>query len=94
MKTTRQIHSTQVCENVPRGCLFIPHTMELVETVKLLELLMGTNRFLYPCGDYSTVFKMLSIIKPLDKLAKLRDNWQDRTASSTGYEWSFDHLLL
>jgi hypothetical protein len=51
--------------------------MELVETVKLLEHIMCMNRFPYLCRDYLMVFKMLSIIKPLDKLAKLRDNWNE-----------------
>ena len=50
--------------------------MELVGAVALLEL-MHTNRFPRPCGDHATVFEELRIIKPLGKLAKLRDNWND-----------------
>ena len=38
---------------------------------------MHTNRFPRPCGDHATVFEDLRIIKPLVKLAKLRDNWND-----------------
>ena len=53
--------------------LYIPHTMELVETVESLEL-MHTNRFPYPCGDRATVFRGVCIIKPLEKLIKLRDH--------------------
>jgi hypothetical protein len=56
--------------------------MELVETVELLELLMHTNRFLYPCGDHTTVFRELSIIKPLEELAKFRDNWGELVGRS------------
>ena len=48
--------------------------MELVETVEVLELLMHTNRFPYPCRDRATVIRELGIIKPLGKLANLRDD--------------------
>ena len=56
--------------------------MELVETMDLLELLMYTNRFPYPCGDNATVFRELNIIKPPNKLAKLRDNWNELVGRS------------
>jgi hypothetical protein len=56
--------------------------MELVETVELLELLMHTDRFLYPRGDHTTVFRELSVIKPLEKLAKLRNNWSELVGRS------------
>jgi len=46
--------------------------MELVETVELLQLLMHTNRIPDPFGDRAMVFGELCIIKPLEKLAKLR----------------------
>ena len=39
-----------------------------------VELVL-TNRFPYLCRDHATVFSELSIIKPLDKLANLRDDW-------------------
>jgi len=58
-------------------CLDIPHIMELMETMDLLELLMHTGRFPYPRGDHTTVFREIGIIKPLNKLAKLRDNWNE-----------------
>jgi len=48
--------------------------MELVEAMDLLELLMHTDRFPYSRGDHTTVFREIRIIKPLNKLAKLRDN--------------------
>ena len=34
---------TQIYEKVPRKCLYIPHAVEFVETVELLELLMHAN---------------------------------------------------
>jgi len=54
--------------------LNIPHTMGLEEIVGLLELIMRTNRIHYPWRDRGTVFRELYIIKPLEKLAKPRDN--------------------
>ena len=48
--------------------------MELVETVELLEFLMHMDRFPYPCRNHATVLRELSTIKPLEKLAKLRDD--------------------
>ena len=71
------VYGTQFCETVPRVCLNIPHTMELVEAVGFLKLLMLTNRFPRPCGGHATVFKGLRIIKPLEKLAELRNNWRE-----------------
>jgi hypothetical protein len=56
--------------------------MELAELVPHLELLVPTNCFVYPCGDHATVFKELSIIKPLDELTKLGDNWNDSVVRS------------
>jgi hypothetical protein len=75
MKTTKVSSYYPIYEKGPRVCLNIPHTLELVETVEPLELIMYPNRFPYLCGDHMTVFREISIIKPLDKLAKLRDNW-------------------
>ncbi len=63
--------------------MYIPHTMELVETVKLLELILHSGRFLYPCRDHATVFREPSTIKPLDKLAKLRSNWNELVGRSS-----------
>ena len=71
------VYGPKFYETVPRVCLDIPHTMELLEAVEPLELLMHANCFPHPCGDHTTVFKELRIIKPLAKLAKPRDNWND-----------------
>ena len=51
--------------------------MELVETVAVLEFLMHTNSFLYPCRDRAMVLRELGIIKPLGELANLGDDWNE-----------------
>jgi hypothetical protein len=60
-----------IAPKVTKRSLNIPHTMELVETVEPLELLMHMNYFFNPCRDLVMV---VDITKPLDKLAELRDN--------------------
>ena len=60
-----------------RKSSYIPHTMKLVKTVELLEPRVHTDRFLYRCRDLATIFRKFSIIKPLDKLAKLRHDWNE-----------------
>jgi hypothetical protein len=82
IKTTKYVHITQFYEKVPRKCLDIPHTMELVKTVVPLELIMHTNRFLNSCRDNATVLGELCITKPLRKLEKLRDNWDELVGRS------------
>ena len=51
--------------------------MKLVETVEVLELLVHSNRFSHPCRDCAMVFREFGIIKPLGKLADLRDDWSE-----------------
>jgi len=56
--------------------------MESVESVELLNLLVPTKCFLYPRGDHATIFGELGIIKPLDELVKLWDNWDSLVVRS------------
>ena len=54
--------------------------MELVEVVELtenLELLMPTKYLLYVCGYHETALRGSSIVKPLDELAQLGDDWNN-----------------
>jgi len=55
----------------------VPETMEFVEPVEHLELLVLMNCFLYPCKYYTTVVGGLSITKPLDKPKNLVDDWNE-----------------
>ena len=48
--------------------------MKLVETMEILEFLMHMGRLPHPGRNHATVLSELSIIKPLEKLAKLRDD--------------------
>ena len=54
MKTAKYVYSTQPHEKATKMGLNIPHTMELVETVEIFQLLMHGNRFPYPCRDRAT----------------------------------------
>ena len=45
-----------------------------MELAKLIELLLPTKCFLDMCRDRVTVFREISVIKPMDELAKLGDN--------------------
>ena len=51
--------------------------MKLVETVEILEFLMHMYCFPYSCRNHAAVLRELSTIKPLEKLAKLRDDWNE-----------------
>ena len=70
--------------------------MELVETVEVLELLMHASRFPYSCRDRATVLREFGTLKPLDKLAKLRDDWNELEGRSRIDKLAecFDHKFL
>ena len=52
--------------------------MENVELIEHPALLVSMRCLLYSCRDHILVFKMLLITKPLNKLMKLGDIWNDR----------------
>jgi len=56
-------------------CLDVPHTMQLTEIIQHLKLLVPTTYFFDMCNDHIVVLKVLSIIKPMDKLAKFGNYW-------------------
>ena len=69
-------HSTnlQICLKL---CLSIQNTMELVELVENLGLLVLTNRSLNTGGDSATVVREPGVVKPLDELEQLGGKWND-----------------
>ena len=77
-----KVHSTQIYKKIPTVYLEIQDTIELAKPVEHLELLMTTNCFVYSRGDHTTVFRELSIVKPLNELTKRGDNWNDSVVGS------------
>ena len=57
--------------------------MKLVEAVEILEFLVHMDRFPYPCRNHPTVFREFSTIKPLEKLAKFRDDRSELVGRSS-----------
>jgi len=51
--------------------------MELMKLMKQAEFPVPTNCILYPCGDRVVIFRKLSTIKPMDKLAEFGNDWDE-----------------
>lgn len=58
-------------------CLDVPQTMEFLELVKHLALLVSIKHTLYTHRYHTLVFREHWVIKLRNKFAKLGDNWSN-----------------